>query len=143
MKRSPTPNESNHSTESQERHGLKVLIIEDHKDTAAAMAQLVQSLGHEVDVALDGHSALGKLPECLPDVVLLDIGLPGMDGYEVAKWIGEQPSDKKPLLVAVTGLAEDSHRQNSAAAGIDLHLVKPVDVEQLERLLSRFKTIIH
>ena len=78
----------------------------------------------------------------LPDVVLLDIGLPGMDGYGVARWITEQPCDKRPLLIAVTGLGREEDRRQSAAAGIDLHLVKPVEANVLQGLLSRFQAII-
>jgi len=119
-----------------------VLVVEDHEETAASMAKLLQLCGHEVRVAPDGHAALRAAQDHLPDVVLLDIALPGMDGYEVARWIGKQPADKKSLLIAITGLAQDEDRRSSAEAGIDLHLVKPVDLDQLKTLLCRFQAII-
>ena len=99
--------------------------------------------GHEVQLAFDGPAALKEALARQPDVVLLDIGLPGgMDGFEVAERLQEQKVEKKPLLVAVTGLDGEADRRHSAEVGIDLHLVKPADVEGLLRLLRRFQQII-
>jgi CheY-like chemotaxis protein len=130
------------SRESQERGGMSVLIVEDHEDTASSTAMLLRLCGYEVQVAPDGHAAVRAAEASAPDVVLLDIGLPGMDGYEVARWIKRQPGNKRPLLVAVTGRSQDEDRRRAAEVGIDLHLVKPVDPEQLRRLLERFQRII-
>jgi len=120
---------------------LRVLVVEDHADTTESMAVLLRLHGHEVDVAPDGPTALRIAAQNPPDVALLDIGLPGMDGFEVARRLQERPG-KKPLLVAVTGYGQEEDRRRSEQAGIDLHLLKPVDPEQLEKLLARFKTII-
>jgi DNA-binding response OmpR family regulator len=93
-------------------------------------------------VASDGPSACRAVQESLPDVVLLDIGLPKMDGWEVAKRICEQGVWKRPLLVAMSGFGTEADRLRSEEAGIDLHLVKPVDPEELHKLLSRFQSIV-
>ena len=120
---------------------LRVLVVEDHADTAESMAVLLRLHGHEVDVAPDGPTALRIAAQNPPDVALLDIGLPGMNGFEVARRLQERPG-KKPLLVAVTGYGQEEDHRRSEQAGIDLHLLKPVDPEPLEKLLARFKTII-
>jgi CheY-like chemotaxis protein len=121
---------------------LRVLVVEDHADTAESVAVLLRLHGHEVDVAPDGPAALRIAAQNPPDVALLDIGLPGMNGFEVARRLQEQPAGKKPLLVAVTGYGREEDRRRSEQAGIDLHLLKPVDPEQLKKLLARFKTLI-
>ena len=121
---------------------MRVLVVEDHADTTESMAVLLRLHGHEVDVAPDGPTALRIAAQNPPDVALLDIGLPGMDGFEVARRLQEQAADKMPLLVAVTGYGQEEHRRRSKQAGIDLHLLKPVDPEELKKLLARFKTII-
>src|SRR5262245_16592115 len=124
-------------------NGLRVLVIEDDVDTAESVALLLGMEGHEVDVAGDGPSALCAAQSRQPDVALLDIGLPGaMDGYQVARRLHELASDKKPLLIAVTGFAQDVDRRRAAEAGIDLHLPKPADPEELLRVLRRFRTIV-
>jgi CheY-like chemotaxis protein len=125
------------------RKGLRVLLVEDHADTAASMAILLRMSGHEVRVAADGRAALDTAQELEPDVVLLDLGLPGgMDGYEVATRLQAQPMEKKPLLVALTGYGSEADRQHSTEVGIDLHLVKPADMEALLRILERFQGLI-
>jgi CheY-like chemotaxis protein len=122
---------------------LTVLVVEGQVETAVSLAMLLRQWGHEVRVAFDGHAAVRAVRERLPDVVLLDLGLRGeIDGYAVARRAGEQPGEKKPLLVAMSGRPQDADRTASAATGIDLHLVKPVDLAQLQRLLSRFRAII-
>ena len=120
---------------------MRVLVVEDHADSAETLAVLLRLHGHEVDVAPDGPTALRIAAQNPPDVALLDIGLPRMDGFEVARRLQERPG-KKPLLVAVTGYGQEEDHRRSEQAGIDLHLLKPVDPEQLEKLLARFKTII-
>jgi CheY-like chemotaxis protein len=130
------------SVSPQSARGLRVLLVEDDADSAESMAALLRLRGHKVVNVADGTAALRAAQEDLPDVVLLDIGLPGMDGYGVAKWIGEQPCEKRPLLIAVTGRGKEEDQRRSQAAGIDLHLVKPVDPARLLGLLDRFLAII-
>jgi CheY-like chemotaxis protein len=121
---------------------LRILIVEDDEDTAASLAMLLRLYGHEVEVAADGPSAFRALEANSPDVVLLDIGLPKMNGWQVAKQIREKATRKRPFLVAVTGYGMQADRLRSQEAGIDLHLVKPVDPVELLNLLRRFQTLI-
>jgi DNA-binding response OmpR family regulator len=122
---------------------LRVLVVEDDDDTATSLATLLQTYGYEVEVATDGASACQAIHASLPDVVLLDIGLPKMNGWLVAKQIREQSTWKRPLIIAVTGHGREADRLRSQEAGIDLHLIKPVDPEELHRLLSRFQSIVN
>ena len=92
--------------------------------------------GHEVRLAYDGPSALDVAINYRPDVLLLDIGLPGLDGYEVAQRIRQQAALKSIMLVALTGYGQESDRQRSQNAGFDHHLVKPADFDKIENLLA-------
>lgn len=122
--------------------GLRVLIAEDEPDCAESMAVLLRMYGRDVEVALSGPTALAAAQAPHPDVLLLDIGLPGMSGYEVAERLKKTHWRKNPLIIAVTGYAmEDDHR-HSAASGIDLHLAEPVDPERLRLVLNRFQRVI-
>jgi CheY-like chemotaxis protein len=122
--------------------GLRVLVAEDDADSAVSLARFLQRLGHEVEVAPDGPSAVAAAQDHRPDVVLLDIGLPGLDGWEVARRLQGHPAPKRPLLVALTGYDREEDRRRSDEAGIDLHLAKPVDPDQLRRLLTKFQSVI-
>ncbi len=119
---------------------LRILIVEDQPDTAASLAILLRLGGHEVEVAADGHAALQKAEAEEPDVVLLDIGLRGMDGYEVAKRLRSGQTGKRPVLIAVTGYGREEDRRRCAEAGIHLHMLKPADPEVLLRLLAALKS---
>ena len=113
----------------------RVLVVDDNTDAAAMLDLLLRSLGHETRVAHEGGEALRAAEEFRPDIVLLDIGMPGLDGYEVARRLRRQSS--APLrIVAVTGWGQDADRQRSAEAGFDLHLVKPVDAAELAQALN-------
>jgi CheY-like chemotaxis protein len=120
---------------------LRVLVVEDHVDTAKSMGMVLALYGYDVQVALDSRTALDSLALDQPDVVLLDLGMPGMNGWELAKRIREQPFQKRCFLIAVSGYAREEDRILSEAAGIDLHLAKPVDLDELHKLLSRFQTV--
>jgi DNA-binding response OmpR family regulator len=121
---------------------MRVLVVEDHVDTAEAVSMLLTLAGHDVEVVSSGEAAVAAAQVHSPDVVLLDLGLPGMDGWQVARHVQEQPAEKRPLLVAVSGRASEEDQRRSAEAGIDLHLVKPVDPAQLQHLLARFRRVI-
>jgi PAS domain S-box-containing protein len=114
----------------------RILLVEDNLDAAEALSELLRMWGHEVAVAHDGVSALETARQDRPDIVLLDIGLPGMDGYEVARGLRAVPGLAATSLIALTGYGQESDRQRSRLAGIDHHLVKPVDPEQLRSLLT-------
>jgi PAS domain S-box-containing protein len=116
--------------------GLRVLIVDDNRDSAESLAMLLELAGHRVRVALDGPSAIETALDFQPRILLLDIEMPDMSGYEVAQRIREQPITNKALLVAMTGYATDSDRRQCKEAGFDHHLVKPVDFEALQQLLA-------
>jgi CheY-like chemotaxis protein len=97
----------------------RVLIVDDNRDAADTLRVLLRLRGHEVQVAYDGVSALARAQEFHPEVVFLDIGMPGMDGYEVARRLREQHMTEKMVLVAVTGWGQDEDRQRAQQAGFD------------------------
>jgi CheY-like chemotaxis protein len=125
----------------REQPRLRVLVVEDHLDSAEALAFSFRADGHEVAVATDGFSALEAVRAERPDVVFLDITLPDIDGYEVARGIQEQSDGKRPLLIALTGHGDEKSLRLSREAGIDLHLVKPVTRAMLHGLLRRFQAV--
>jgi PAS domain S-box-containing protein len=116
--------------------GLRVLVVDDNVDSADSMALLLSLDGHETRTAFDGPGALAAAAEFLPQAVLLDIGLPGMDGYEVARRMRELPGLRNVLMIAITGYGQEDDRARSKAAGFDHHLVKPVDPDALSLLLG-------
>lgn len=116
---------------------MRVLIVEDYPDSAEALAHIVRLWGHEARVAVDGFGALETAAGFDPDVILLDIGLPGIDGFEVARRLRADERHARTLIVAVTGYNEPADRERSRLAGIDHHLRKPVDITTLELLLVR------
>ncbi|WP_290653242.1 ATP-binding protein [Aquisalimonas sp.] len=113
----------------------RVLIVEDNDSVAESTSMLLESLGHEPRVAVDGPSALDAVESFKPDVVLLDIGLPGMDGYEVARRLRRSHPKGQLLLVALTGYGQDSDQAQAAAAGFDQHLTKPACFAELAQCL--------
>ncbi len=119
---------------------LRLLIVDDNADTAGALAKLLRRAGHEVAVAHDGLEALDCARRQSPEVVILDIGLPGMDGYEVARRLREELARDELLMIAVTGYGQDQDREHALQNGFDHHLVKPVDITELKRLLVRKNT---
>jgi signal transduction histidine kinase/CHASE1-domain containing sensor protein/ActR/RegA family two-component response regulator len=118
-------------------HQGRVLVVDDNLDAAATLAEAVRLDGHEVRVAHDGPSALEEAERFSPEVVLLDIGLPGMDGYEVVRKLRELPQVRGTQIVALTGFGQQSDRQRALAAGFDDHLVKPVDLDTVTAVLRR------
>jgi two-component system, chemotaxis family, CheB/CheR fusion protein len=113
----------------------RILIVEDHADTADTMAAFLRYRGHQVDVARSGYAGLVAAIATEPEVILLDLEMPGMDGWEVARRLRATGEFDDVLIIAITGYGWESDRRSSAAAGIDHHLVKPILVEELERLL--------
>lgn len=115
---------------------LCVLVVEDNPDCAYSIAALLRMRGHQVQIASDGPSALTAAEANPPDGLLLDIAMPGMDGWQVAKKLRAMRLNKRPVIVAVTVHGRDEDRQHSAEAGIDFHLVKPTDPVRLVDLLE-------
>jgi len=116
----------------------RVLIVDDNVDAAESLAMLLAALGHETHLAHDGEQALAAVAAFGPDVVMLDIGLPRLNGYEVARRIrGEGRHGHGPQLIALTGWGQDEDRRRAKEAGFDLHLTKPVDLEVLHAIMAR------
>ena len=116
---------------------LRILIVDDNRDTAAMLALLLQFSGHDTHIAYDGVEAVEATTTLQPDVILLDIGLPRLNGYEAPRRIREQHEQPgHPFLVALTGWGQDEDRRRSEDAGFDAHLVKPVDEAALGKLLD-------
>jgi CheY-like chemotaxis protein len=130
------PRPSAAEPEGEPRAPRRVLVVDDNVDAATGLSALLQSLGHETCVAYDGVEALRSAVEFRPDIVLLDIGMPGLDGYEVARRLRVLKRDRPLRIIAVTGWGKESDRQRSQEAGFDVHLVKPVDRHVLLRALS-------
>ena len=115
---------------------LRILIVDDNEDTTLSLALLFRSWGHEVRVAYDGPSAIATARAFQPEAVILDIGLPGMDGFEVAQHLRAHPELGRTLLVASSGYSSAQDRSRASEVGIDFYLVKPFDPWKLEELLT-------
>jgi signal transduction histidine kinase/CheY-like chemotaxis protein len=115
----------------------RILVVDDNVDAAASLGMLLEVLGAEVRTEHDGPAALATIDSYRPDVVLLDIGMPGMDGFQVAERIRSQPDSKHVLLIALTGWGQEEDRRRTREAGFDHHLVKPADVKTLRNLLTQ------
>jgi CheY-like chemotaxis protein len=115
----------------------RVLVVDDDADVRESTADVIRLLGHEVVTACDGRSALDEGHSFAPELVLLDVGLPGTDGHEVARRIRNEPWGRRTLLAAMTGWVQDSDRAATAAAGFDMHLSKPVPLTTLRDVLAR------
>jgi two-component system CheB/CheR fusion protein len=115
---------------------VRVLVVEDNVDAAESLATLLRVWGHDVQVVHDGLEALDVASESRPEVVLLDIGLPGLDGYQVARRLREDVGLHTSLLVAMTGYGQPEDRRRSREAGIHHHFVKPVEPLVLRNLLA-------
>jgi two-component system CheB/CheR fusion protein len=114
----------------------RVVVVDDNVDASRSLASWLWMHGHDVvAVAYDGPSAIDAILEHRPAAVLLDIRLPGMNGYEVARRIRSELGESAPLLVAVTGCGTEADSRQCRAAGIDVHLVKPIDLQQLQEVL--------
>jgi signal transduction histidine kinase/CheY-like chemotaxis protein len=128
--------------EVEEPQPKKLLVVDDNVDGALMLARLLKGWGHHVSVAHDGNTAIELAGGRPLDVVLLDIGLPGMNGYQIAQALRSQPGFEQTLLVALTGYGQGEDRRRSAEAGFDYHLVKPVDPLELKDLLDRYQPLV-
>ncbi len=115
---------------------LRILVVDDNKDAAESMRMLLALAGHDVRMAYSGPSAVEEAIRSKPDVMLLDIGLPEMDGYEVARRLRERPDMRNVVIIAVTGYGQETDRKRSDEAGIEYHLVKPVPPQQVGEILT-------
>jgi CheY-like chemotaxis protein len=113
-----------------------VLVVDDHRDAADSLALLLRLWGHEPLIAYDGRTALALAAARQPDVILLDIAMPGLHGYDVARRLRQLPGRRDALIWALTGHGRDEDRQSALEAGCDLHLLKPFAPEALRQLLA-------
>jgi len=120
----------------------RVLVVDDNVDSTHMLQMILNLEGHDTHVARDGNEALLVAAGVMPDVVILDIGLPGLSGYDVARELRARPEHAATFLIALTGYGQDDDRRRSAEAGFDVHLVKPVEPEMLRDLLAQFAASI-
>jgi CheY-like chemotaxis protein len=114
---------------------LRVLVVDDNADARRSLCQLLTLLGYAVQEADGGRAALSAAARGLPDAALIDLSMPGLDGYEVARRLREMPGAGRVLLAAVTGDTDEAALERGLEAGFDVHLLKPVDLPMLEQLL--------
>jgi CheY-like chemotaxis protein len=114
----------------------RIVIVDDNADIRDLLQIKLKKLGHAVETAGDGNAGLQRISESRPDIAIIDIGMPGMDGYEVAKRVREHLEDGI-LLIALTGFGQADDRERAAAAGFDEHLTKPIRVEELQQIFMR------
>jgi PAS domain S-box-containing protein len=131
----PVQAERRHLAQSRPQH-LKILVVDDNVDAAAMLSMLLEASGHQVLAEHEAQRALARASVELPDVCLLDIGLPGMDGHELARRLRARPGTANAVLIALTGYGQEKDKKDALAAGFDHHLTKPVDIRKLTSLLS-------
>jgi CheY-like chemotaxis protein len=117
---------------------LRILLVDDCADVRASIAMLLRIWGHDVHTVGDGPACLRAAENYLPHVVLLDVGLPGMDGYEVARRLRAQPPAQPPRMITMSGYGLEEDFDRSRTSGCDRHLVKPVNLRDLQRILARY-----
>jgi CheY-like chemotaxis protein len=118
----------------------RVLVVDDNKDAAVSLAMMLKLMGNEAKTAHDGLEALDVAAVHRPDLILLDIGMPRLNGYDTARQIRQQPWGKGIVLVALTGWGQDEDRRKSQDAGFDAHMTKPIEPVELEKLLAGLKS---
>jgi CheY-like chemotaxis protein len=137
---SPKPTASRPDAQRKTPKRRRILVVDDNRDSAESLAKILELAGNETHTAYDGLEAAEAAAALRPDLVLLDLGMPKLNGYEAARKIRERPWGRDILLVAVTGWGQDEDRQKSKAAGFDAHLVKPVNRGALATLLAELDT---
>ena len=115
---------------------LRIEVVDDNQDSANSLGMMLRIMGNDIQIASDGEQAVSLAEDFQPDVVLLDIGLPKLNGYEAAKQIRQQPWGKKIALIALTGWGQEEDKRQAYASGFDMHLVKPVDPNSLMGILA-------
>lgn len=121
-------------------HNYRVLVVDDNKECAKTMMWTMEMLGHTAQFSLDGKAAIRLAKSFQPDVIFLDIGLPGMNGYEICQAMRKESILKNTVFVAQTGWGQKEHKERSKGAGFDYHLVKPVDISALKDILLLLDT---
>jgi CheY-like chemotaxis protein len=133
---SPLPGVVAGSIHAQALPARRILVADDNADAAESLAQILQLMGNEVLTVVDGVEAVERAPVFAPDIVMLDIGMPRMNGYEACRCLRGQEAGSAAVIIAVTGWGQDEDRAKAREAGFDLHLTKPVDPLAVEALLA-------
>jgi len=125
-----------------EHSPLCILVIDDHRDALEVFGLLLRKLGHSVHTSLDGERALEQIETLHPDLIFLDLGMPGLDGYEVARRMRRHPNLKEARIVAVTGFGDRQRRDLAFEAGFDDYLVKPTTLSDLQAVIDRTRNLL-
>jgi CheY-like chemotaxis protein len=133
LNRATLPNSDTATTASA---GKSVLVVDDNRDAADSLQLLFEVYGYRAVCEYDGQSALAAVRAAIPDIVIMDLGMPGLDGYQTARQMREIPGGERIVLIALTGWGHDTAREQTQAAGFDHHIVKPVNFESLRQYLS-------
>jgi CheY-like chemotaxis protein len=123
----------------QKKSKCRIVVADDNPDSAASLAMMLRILGHDVQTAHNGQQAVELASTFLPDVMLLDIGMPVMDGYEAAQHVRKNPELAHIILVALTGWGQDDDKRQAEEAGFNHHVTKPIDLAALQSLLQPLK----
>lgn len=124
--------------ESTTQNSLRVLVVDDNVDSAKTTGWMLEFMGHQPSLIHDGLKALEAAKQQNPDVIMLDIGLPGMNGYDICRELRKDPLFKDTMMIAQTGWGQEKDRQQARDAGFNHHLVKPVKMEQITELLKEY-----
>ena len=130
----PSPHQA--KPDSRAARPLRVLVVDDNEDLARGLAKLLEIHGHHVRVAYDGPSGVDQAKEWHPEIVLLDIGLPGMDGFQVASLLRQNEGTRNAVIIAISGYGQEEDRNRSKQAGFDHHLVKPINSDELAKMMA-------
>jgi CheY-like chemotaxis protein len=135
--RLPIPSAPQLDTSSKAIASIRILIVDDNRDSVTTLTILLRQLGHQTRGAFDGEEAVAAAREFQPQVVLLDIGLPKLNGYEVCRWIRAQNQTEVVTIIAQTGWGQEETRQKTSVAGFDHHLVKPLNPNALRKIIEK------
>jgi len=125
----------NEESRGEKPHHYRILVVDDNENCAKVMMWTLEMMGHTLQMALDGPTAIGLAKSFHPEIVILDIGIPGMNGYEICQTMRMEPVLINTTFIALTGWGEKEHMKRSKEAGFDYHLVKPLDMEALKNIL--------
>ncbi|MBH2010612.1 MAG: response regulator [Xanthomonadaceae bacterium] len=137
----PPPDPDRTTRDRQRATARRVLVVDDNVDGAESLAAVLEIEGHQISIAYDGHQAVRQATQWRPDVVLLDIGLPGMDGYQVARALRGAAATSEITLIALTGYGQPEDVERAKAAGFDHHLVKPIDLDVVTGLVASVQPV--
>jgi CheY-like chemotaxis protein len=133
---------ANQEAEKQARQALRLLVVDDNQDAADSLSTLLKLKGHDVRVAYDGVAGFEAARTHRPHCMLLDIAMPRLNGYELARRVRQLPELERTRLVALTAYADETHRRRAREAGFDHHLVKPADLDEIERILNMLHEVV-